>query len=338
MRRTAGILFVSLLFTAITRAQDTLPRFSATARGTGRILVSWHNRFPVVSQISIQRSTDSLKNFTTLLTVPDPSLPENGAMDNKAPHPNFYYRLFIVLEHGRYLFTASRRPRSNTGEALATTVEDNADKETADPKTGADPKTTADLKTTADPKTPADLKTESARILFVNPPMNPAIDKGKPVVKSPSSIHGLPGLPEIEVNTVVFIRKGDSVVGQIPGGRLGAYRDSLLGHTKDTLVFIDGDTLLIKPFVPKEIYKISPYIFTARYGNIHISLPDAAGKHYKVKFFDENNKLLFELSEIKDPSLTLDKTNFQHSGWFRFELYEGDQLKEKNKFFIPKEF
>jgi hypothetical protein len=66
-------------------------------------------------------------------------------------------------------------------------------------------------------------------------------------------------------------------------------------------------------------------------------LPDAAKRHYTVKFFDENNKLLFQLSEIRDPSLLLDKTNFHHAGWFHFELYDGDQLKEKNKFFIPKE-
>ena len=77
---------------------------------------------------------------------------------------------------------------------------------------------------------------------------------------------------------------------------------------------------------------------SGKLGNIHIALPEAAKKHYTVKFFDENNKLLFELAEIKDPSLILDKTNFHHSGWFRFELYDGDQLKEKNKLFIPKEF
>src|SRR6516225_8496452 len=105
MYKTAGLLFIGTFLTVVLRAQDTLPRFSATARGPGKILISWHNSFPVVTQISIQRSTDSAKNFTTLLTVPDPRLPENGAMDSKAPHPNFYYRLFIVLENGRYLFT-----------------------------------------------------------------------------------------------------------------------------------------------------------------------------------------------------------------------------------------
>jgi hypothetical protein len=116
MHRTVGILFISLVFASNTRAQDTLPRFSVTARGTGKILVSWHNHYPTVSQISIQRSTDSLKNFTTLITVPDPTLPENGAMDTKVPHPNFYYRLFIVLDNGKYLFTPTRRPLSTIEE------------------------------------------------------------------------------------------------------------------------------------------------------------------------------------------------------------------------------
>ena len=37
-------------------AQDTLPRFTATTRGTGKVIISWSNPYPVVSQISIQRS------------------------------------------------------------------------------------------------------------------------------------------------------------------------------------------------------------------------------------------------------------------------------------------
>jgi len=36
--------------------------------------------------------------------------------------------------------------------------------------------------------------------------------------------------------------------------------------------------------------------------------------------------------------LTLDKSNFIHAGWFKFELYEDGQLKEKNKLLIPKDF
>jgi hypothetical protein len=304
MFRTVGLLFIGVFLTVVLRAQDTLPRFTATARGPGKILISWHNNYPVVSQISIQRSTDSLRDFTTLITVPDPRLPENGAVDNKAPHPNFYYRLFIVLDNGKYLFTPSRRPHTNTGETAATVAADNADN--------------------------AILRSTDTRVLFISP----ADNRTKNAIKPPSSIHGS---PKLSISYSIFVRKGDTPLGQLSGAAVQSFRDSVLRHSKDTLVFIDGDTLLIKPFVPKEVYKISAYVYTTKLGNIQIALPDAPKRHYTVKFFDENNKLLFQLSEIRDPSLLLDKTDFHHSGWFHFELYDGDQLKEKNKFFIPKE-
>ncbi len=145
-------------------------------------------------------------------------------------------------------------------------------------------------------------------------------------------------LPSVDIDKPILVKKGDSLIGQVPANRIHDFRDSILRQTKDTLVFIDGDTVEIHPFIVKEVYRISPWVFTGKYGNIHLYLPDAGRKHYSVKFFDDNDKLLFELSAIKDPSLILDKTNFFHSGWFHFELYEDNQLKEKNKLFIPKEF
>jgi hypothetical protein len=308
MHRTLVFSFI-LLFSSIVRAQDTLPRFSVTARGPGKILISWHNHYPTVSQISIQRSTDSLKYFTTLLTVPDPHLPENGAMDLKASHPNYFYRLFIVLQEGKYLFTSSKKPQATTGVTPAASQEDTDE-------------TDAVLS-----------KTDHQRVMF----LDPGSLKGKPQIKSPTTIQG--GFRQLEVQQrSVFVKKGGTLLGQIPGNKLRAFSDSLLTKTKDTLIFIDGDSLLILPFVPKEAYHVSSYVFTGKYGNIQVALPDAAKKHYAVKFFDDSSKLLFELSAIKAPSLILDKSNFLHAGWFRFELYEDGQLKEKNKLFIPKEF
>jgi len=104
------------------------------------------------------------------------------------------------------------------------------------------------------------------------------------------------------------------------------------------MVFRSIDTIVVKPFVPKEVYKPSIYVFTEKEGNVSISLPDAAAKHYSVKFFDEKNNPLFEINKVKESPLILDKANFLRSGWFRFELYEDGKLKEKNKFFIPKDF
>ena len=306
MRKTVGLLFTCLAIGVALRAQDTLPRFTAVARGPGKILISWRNKYPVVSQISIQRSSDSLKYFTTLITVPDPKLPENGAVDNRADNPNYFYRLFVVLDNGQYFFTHPRRPASVLGETPAAIAADKADETLS--------------------VVPAD-----NRVLY----MAPASHREETNIKPPVVIRKL---PELSLSNTVFVRKGDSLIGQVSGSRIQSYRDSILRRTKDTLVFVDGDTILIRPFVAKEVYRSSTYVYAGKYGNIHVMLPGAAQKHFAVKFFDENKRLLFELSEIRDPALIVDKTNFQHSGWFYFELYDGDQLKEKNKFFIPKEF
>ena len=41
---------------------------------------------------------------------------------------------------------------------------------------------------------------------------------------------------------------------------------------------------------------------------------------------------------VKESYITLDKANFLHAGWFWFELYEEGKLKEKHRFYIPKDF
>lgn len=80
------------------------------------------------------------------------------------------------------------------------------------------------------------------------------------------------------------------------------------------------------------------YIYTNREGYVHISLPDADRKKYSIKFFEDDNTFLFELKSIKERSLTLDKTAFYHAGWFRFEIYNDDQLVERHKFYLAKDF
>jgi hypothetical protein len=48
--------------------------------------------------------------------------------------------------------------------------------------------------------------------------------------------------------------------------------------------------------------------------------------------------LLFELKDIRDQVLLLDKANFQHAGWFLFEIFDDGILMEKNRFYISKDF
>lgn len=101
----------------------------------------------------------------------------------------------------------------------------------------------------------------------------------------------------------------------------------------DTVIKTNGTVVIKKPeFVP------SFYVYSNPDGNIFINLPDADKKEYRIKFFEENGAYLFEIKNIKESGLTLDKSNFYHAGWFKFELFDEDKIIERHKFYISKNF
>lgn len=116
------------------------------------------------------------------------------------------------------------------------------------------------------------------------------------------------------------------------------FRDSILHLTKDSLFAINDSLVGISPYTGQDNFKPSAFIYVNKQGYINISLPLTAEKKYSIKFFEENGASLFEVSKIKESPLLLDKSNFVHAGWFSFELYEDNKLKEKNKLYLPKDF
>ncbi len=100
-------------------AQDTLPAFKVTAIGNDKAVIHWINNYPIVHQINIQRSSDSVKNFVTIHSVPDPMARQNGITDQKIPAGKIYYRLFILLENGQYVITPSQTPSKDTAGLAA---------------------------------------------------------------------------------------------------------------------------------------------------------------------------------------------------------------------------
>ncbi len=306
-KRSFYLLIITVLSGFLANAQDTLPNFSATTRENNRVVISWTNNYKYVSQISIQRSTDSLKNFKTILTVPDASVPQNGFVDSKAPANNLFYRIFIVLDSGRYVFTKSKRAFWDTA-VVKKPVDDlnqmavNGSKQVIVSK---------ELDKT---------ETEALKEKIV--------EANKPA----------PVTPVVVPEKFFVVLRNDSLVGSINQKNYKQFRDSVVTKTRDTILFKTVDTIQIKPFVPKVVYKPSKYIYTEKDGNVAIALPDAAQKKYLVKFYEDNMDFLFEVRKVKESFMYLDKANFQHSGWFRFELLEDGKLVEKHRFYIPKEF
>lgn len=214
MHKLAFVLFFFLFLHTISFAQDTLPKVSVT-QISNKVLISWTNPYSSLTTINIQRSYDSLKNFTTIGSVLNVKAKSNGFVDAREFIPPQYYRLFISFEGGTYIFTQSHRPGIDTLKAI-------------------------------------------------------------------------PEAAEIQQPVKTW-------------------------------------------FVP------SKRVYTGKDNNVIIALPDAEKKKYSIKFFEEDNSLLFELKKIPEPWLTLDKVNFLHAGLFNFEIYCDGVLMEKHKIYIPKD-
>jgi hypothetical protein len=312
---TRIVSVVLLLLSLNTLAQDTLPKFTAYTRGNDKVIISWTNAYPKVTQISIQRSTDSLKLFKTILTVPDPSVQQNGYLDAKGTNPKMFYRLFIVLDSGKYVFTRTQRPFWDTARKI------DPQRPEVMPENNVRQRVVI-----AENMAPKDAELLKEKI-------QDAVKKDEPKTVTPVE----KPKPAPEPERFFIIKKRDTVIMQLPEKGLKKFRDSIVLKTKDTMTFKSVDTILIKPFVPREVYKPSKYVFADNSGNVVIMLPDAKSNSYAVKFYEDDKTFIFEVKHIKEPYLVVDKTNFLHAGWFRFELYDDGKVKEQHKFFIPKD-
>ena len=140
-------------------------------------------------------------------------------------------------------------------------------------------------------------------------------------------------------NDSVTIKTTDSIVARLPYSQFLRFKDSVYTHTKDSLLLLSNDTVLLKPYIYNGPWRASVYLFTDRSGIINLKLPLAKEKTYSLHVYEPDDKTqIFYIKHITETELMIDKTNFLHAGWFLFELYEDNKLKERNKLFVQKEF
>jgi len=82
---------------------------------------------------------------------------------------------------------------------------------------------------------------------------------------------------------------------------------------------------------------VSGFIRRERNGDIIIAIPTVEREKYKIRFFDDDDHFLFEVRQIRDPMLIVEKYNFQRSGMFQYELYRENLLIERSTFLIRKD-
>jgi len=69
-------------------------------------------------------------------------------------------------------------------------------------------------------------------------------------------------------------------------------------------------------------------------GDVRISVPGDAPGRYRVRFYDQENVFLFEVRQIRDPLLIVEKFNFRRAGVFQYEVFRDSVLIEKDRFRI----
>ncbi|MFM1858439.1 MAG: hypothetical protein RLZ05_1499 [Bacteroidota bacterium] len=303
-----AFLIISQLFNQLL-AQNPLPDFTVKDIGKDRYVVSWINNYPYTAQITIQRSFDSTRGFKSILTVPDPTTKQNGYADTKAINDHMYYRLYILLDNGHYLFSAAKKPiKDLTTEEPSenkkpvvslTTLETEVKKSNLENNPKKEP-------IQKEREEPISIQTQTT---LVTPPTR--IETSIKQDSASTSSNPLPEVKRIEpvVHKIIPDRAGDSA------------KTPTAVTTKEEP----------NAFAP------SLYVFSHPDGNIRIQVPNRARlARYRIKFYESDQRFLFELKNLPAPSFQLDKINFLHAGWFLFELYEDSRLIEKHKVYLDK--
>jgi hypothetical protein len=269
--------------------QDTLPNISVKNINS-KIVISWKNNYGAkINNINIQRSYDSLKNFTTIGTVLNPFNKENGYVDKKATGDNMFYRIFVAFEGGNYIFSRSHKPTVYLPQ-----------------------------------KPPVDTTQKTVKEI-------PKKD-AKDAKEITDTIQSQEAIDTVQLKLFDFTEK---FVLDTSLTNLGTIKETEPPPPAKLKDLIPARKFPVKPkpagFVP------SKFIYTNKDNNLILNLPDADTQNFSLRFFDDKDRLVFEIKKINEPYLIVEKVNFLHTGWFYYDLFSDGILLDKYKFYIAKD-
>lgn len=108
-------------------SQALLPHITVYNKN-GTVHISWISGYVGIKQIGVQRSQDSLFNYSTIGFAADPNKKVNEFIDHKPQGGKTFYRLFILFTNSSYFFSDPASPTlpslapgatPNTGQSFA---------------------------------------------------------------------------------------------------------------------------------------------------------------------------------------------------------------------------
>jgi hypothetical protein len=119
MKKFLLFIFIWSSGTIALAQSDTLPDVSVKKKA-GIVTISWLSKYKNASQINIQRSKDSNRNFITIHSTPNPNSRSYSFEDKLAKYDTGYYRVFVLFEGSNYIFTKPKRAIEDNGPSLST--------------------------------------------------------------------------------------------------------------------------------------------------------------------------------------------------------------------------
>jgi hypothetical protein len=129
---------------------------------------------------------------------------------------------------------------------------------------------------------------------------------------------------------------GTAAGAPLPPAQLFFHSGTLRPHIFGNYPLYKGDTALLDSR-ERTAARSPGFIRREKNGDLVIAIPDVARERYSIRFFDDDKNFLFEIRQIRDPMLILEKYNFQHTGVFQYELYRESALVERSSFLVRKD-
>lgn len=294
--------------------------------------LTWYCQYEGVKSISVQRSADSVRNFTTIGLI---NAPKKGNGTYRDLHPTVgknYYRLSIAFGGDLEWFsntykiildsaTIAKVQQEKAAAALAVIESMKAAEAAA--QAAAEQKAASERALNA-------LK-EEARVAKLNEAAEKKaaqLEKEKAAAATAALIKAAKKVDNIaqEKTEALAEMKAKSNVDKLEKEKATPTAESKLDKK---VAKKEKSNLLIEPVVapPPFTFVPSTKIYTNPYtGHVNIKLEDAWNRRYSIRFYDPSKNEVLRISRVSKPSLVLDKNNFNSRGIYSFQLFDGSAV------------
>ncbi len=294
--------------------------------------LTWYCQYEGVKSISVQRSADSVRNFTTIGLI---NAPKKGNGTYRDLYPTVgknYYRLSIAFGGDLEWFsntykiildsaTIAKVQQEKAAAALAVIESMKAAEAAA--QAAAEQKAASERALNA-------LK-EEARVAKLNEAAEKKaaqLEKEKAAAATAALIKAAKKVDNIaqEKTEALAEMKAKSNVDKLEKEKVTSTAESKLDKK---VAKKEKSNLLIEPVVAPAPFTFVPStkIYTnPNTGHVTIKLEDAWNRRYSIRFYDPSKNEVLRISRVSKPSLVLDKNNFNSRGIYSFQLFDGSAV------------